>query len=231
MRIIKAADMDARASVQSLLPGGQRRVTPMVLPDPALEALQGLREQVQVLSDELTAKEKELADLRRAVIEASEQGWAQGRAEGLQEAETREGERLRAVEKGLAEASSRLAESLAALEPLALLVARESLDKILGDPGAYPELIIRAVRRQLAGLKEQSVLAVEVSGADFRDSAAISRLATDIERPSTIVEIKEDLASGDCRLRLKLGTVEVGVGRQWDQLGRLLQELAGECSP
>ncbi len=128
---------------------------------------------------------------------------------------------------GLAEACAAATARLEALEPLAALIAREGLEKILGDPGVYPDLVERIVRRQLAGLKKRGVLAVEVSPLDFSDREALSRLGAGLS-PTIAVEVNDELAGGECHLRLKLGDVDVGVQRQWDALRRLLGELALE---
>jgi flagellar assembly protein FliH len=231
MKIIKAQDREGRIGVRGLVLGSHRPTAPVIVPDPAQVAMDALRVRVEALSDQLAAKDRELADLRKAMVQTRQESLGEGRAIGLAEAESREAERLGALEKSLAEGVAQLAGSLEALEPLALLVARESLDKILGDPDAYAELISGLVRRQLAGMKDQSVLAVEVSAEDFPDADALASLVTDLARPAVTVAVGEDLASGCCRLRLKLGGVEVGPHPQWDHLGQLLRRMAEDGAP
>jgi type III secretion protein L len=228
MSIIKAADMQGRIGVHGLILGGQpKRSAPMPVRDPLQDEIEALSEKAEGLSLRLAHTETELASQREAMAQVRAEALAEGRAAGLAEAETREDARLKALELGLAKARAEATARLEALEPLAALLAREGLDKILGDPGAYPDLVERIVRRQIAGLKERSVLAVEVSAQDFPDREALERVGAGLA-PSTVVESNDRLAGGECHLRLKLGGVDVGVRRQWDALGRLLGELALE---
>ena len=160
------------------------------------------------------------ADSAKAVRRAGEEG----RKLGLEEAESRSAEMLESLEAGISGAADALASGLSDLERLAVLVARESLSRIIGDPALHGELIERIIRAQMEKIEGQAVIAVEVSSANFESGADVAPL---LGRSGIAIRISEDLESGDCRIRLRLGTLEVGLGRQWDSVREALDEILG----
>lgn len=231
MRIIKATETEARVGICGLRLGAPRRVAALSVPTPADTELASLRQDLSFLSRQLEAKDAEIAELRQAVAQSRADGEVAGRVEGLGLAEAREAEKLEALRNGIDHALDQLLPQIRDLNALAPLIAREGLGRILGDAALYPDLIAHIVRRQLTAIGDQVLLAVEVSAGDFSTPEALTALATSVGRPEVAVTINDSLSSGDCRLRLKLGAIDVGVRQQWDALSSVLSDLADENGP
>jgi len=194
-----------------------------VAADPEFLALQG---ECEALKSRLDAQAAELAELRDAAQSAFAAGEAKGREAGLREAADGEAERLARLEAGIADARDDLRQSLDGLERLAPALAAEALSGILGATDDRVSLVAAIVRRQLALIESRAVVHVEVSAADFVDDEALAALEGVLGAQGPSVHASVALKSGDCRIKLKLGTLEVGVDQQWGQLRALLQEMA-----
>jgi len=226
MTLIKSADLDSHIGLHSLALSPPRRLQPVVAPHPAETEAAELREALSGLTGELAAREMELAACRLEAIEARQEGFTAGHEAGLAEAERREGERCRLIGQALEDARALFVQSLSSLEPLSVLLAKEALDKILGDPAHHGDLAARIIRRQFALLDERSILAVEVSPEDFGDPDDFATLKERVDRPNLATVLDDGLASGECRIRLTLGVLDVGLRSQWAQLSQVLSALA-----
>lgn len=180
--------------------------------------------------DELAAAvergQSEIERLRQDIGRAYREGEAEGRRAGSRDADQRIEERILALEAGIAAAQARFNADLAGLERLAALVASAALSRVLGDPGAQADLVRRIVTRQVEGLRALGRLQIEVSAQDFSESAQISDLSLKLRRDGLEIRACKDLPSGGCRIRLALGTLDVGVDQQWSRLKETLEELA-----
>ncbi len=189
--------------------------------DPALEAA---HQRVAALTTSLAERDDEIVKLRLQVKQARLEGEAAGCVVGRRLADDGVAARQVALEAGVAEANATFQNELVNLERLALLIARDSLDRILGQNAERSVLVADIIRHQLAALRGEAALLVTVSGEDF---AAVSAIEGGFAGSQT-VELKVDpaLASGDCSIRLRLGTVLVGLDQQWGRLRTALTELA-----
>lgn len=192
---------------------------PVEAPSPEVMAL---RQELEAARRLVEKSQQEIDRLKEDVRRAYRDGEASGHAAGLKEAGDREDERLKRLRVGLEQALGLLGKELASLERLAPLLAREALGKILADPTEPADLVAGIIRRQLKQLAERCVLGVEVSSQDFSAEAASAVLAS-IGRADLQLSVTDALKSGQCRVKLRLGEVEVGVGQQWSVLGELLQ--------
>ena len=196
-------------------------------PEPVVDPeLVTLRLNVSALSLQVEQGDARLEQLERELKSVRLEALEQGRAEGQELADARMAERLAQLKAGVRQANALLAEEFARLESLALALAHEGLAKILGDPAAHKALLAATIRRQLGGLEAQAAFTVEVSPADFPDPASLSCLAAALARPDVELKAVEALGYGECRIRLRLGTLEVGVPHQWGRLQAALQALA-----
>lgn len=158
------------------------------------------------------------AELITAVAAAEARGLEIGRAEAVSRAD----DAVRQLEQGLAAGLAQLVADEAALETLAVQVARAALAKVLDNPADPALLVEGAIRRQLASLASEMLVRVEVAEADFPDPARLAQLGQVVGRGRVQVLANRTLVSGDCRLKLKLGEVEIGLPQQWRSLAKVL---------
>jgi flagellar biosynthesis/type III secretory pathway protein FliH len=194
-------------------------------PPPDTELLELRREREAALrrAADLEADVERLeAERAHAYDEGREAGWSDGLAAGQERAEAS----LVRLEAGVAAALASYDAEISSLQRLAPLLAREGLEKIVGDISLHSVLLQQAVRRQLDSLDGRQVIRVEVSREDFGDPERLAVFAQALCRPDLSVAVGEDLKSGDCRIKLTLGALEVGLHQQWSQLGAVLTELS-----
>ena len=185
-----------------------------------------LRRELGELAQRLGERDAELERLRESVQNAYREGETEGRKQGRQESDQRRADYLAALERGLDAACNRFSEDLRDLERLAVLVARESLAKILGDDESRKELLAEAIGSQLRRIEAGSVVAVQVSRADFPEPEELTRLADSLGGDRLALVATDELRAGECRIKLKLGALDVGLPQQWERLDRALQTLA-----
>jgi len=191
--------------------------------DPQVLALQA---DLQQLKSQLAQGETEMADLRNQLGTAFEQGEAKGREAGLREAEASEARRLARLEAGIDHALAAFEEVLGGLERLAPALAHDALAGMIGSADERLQLIEAVVRHQLTVIEAGSALHIEVSAADFVDDDALEAFEKGLGPQAPVVRASVALKSGECRVKLKLGAIEVGPDQQWDRLGPLLQDMA-----
>ena len=188
-----------------------------------LAQLAGLAAERDGLAARLTAMEVETAE---AVVAAR----AEGRAAGLAEAVERADQAVERLEQGLAAAVAQLGADEASLQRLSIAIARTALERILHQPTEAAALVEAAIRRQLDALESELVVRVEVSAADFTDPERLARLAQAVGRGRIQVLASRALASGECRVRLKLGEIDIGLPQQWRRLSAVLDRHAGSLA-
>jgi flagellar biosynthesis/type III secretory pathway protein FliH len=178
------------------------------------------------LKQRIADLEADLADEAAEVPKAFEKGRTEGFEAGKAAGEADQVAVLSRVETGVDKAVRASADALASLERLAPLIAREGLRRVLGDALNQEDLVLESVRQQLAGLSQSAVVLVEVSRRDFAPEDVQRRLADPLTLPATRFDVREELGSGECRIRLMLGALEVGPAQQWRLLEDLLTDLA-----
>lgn len=208
-------------SIPAPKPLAPKRTEPRI--DPELVAL---RREAEVLRQDLAQRDEAIGGHDDAIDRAFRDGEAAGRMKGLTEADDGRAERIARLESTIERALQTFSEEVAALERLAGVLAVTGLEKVLGDPGDYAELLQRIVRMQIEKINGQAVLRIEVSPEDFPEPEALSRLGAASGRPEIAVVAVEALKAGDCRIKLLLGAIEVGVGQQWGQLRAILEASA-----
>ncbi len=157
--------------------------------------------------------------------EAFERGRLQGRQEAVENAQAA----LEKLSAALERAQATFAEGFDRFEGLALQIAQTALARILGDSSQFPEMVFEAVRHQLAGIDRTPVAGVRISPRDFPDGEAVAACASRFDRLE--VTIDPDLAAGECVIDLRMGEIDVSIGKQWSRLSALLEQLATEGVP
>jgi flagellar biosynthesis/type III secretory pathway protein FliH len=217
---------DARAADVRALSLASASLGPSTPPEPVVDPeLAALRLEASSLAQQLKQRDAEIEQFKRDVDAAFLDGEAQGRKAGLAEADDRVAESLAKLEGGVFQATAIFAEKMSCLEQLAVLLAHESLGRILEDPAVYDDLLSSTIRTHLDRLEQQAVICVEVSRADFPEAARLARLTSAVARPDLDIHACDELAAGGCRIKLRLGTLEIGIAQQWSRLGEALRSL------
>lgn len=190
---------------------------------PALEAA---NLQLEELRRRLDDRDIQVDRLKADVVTARREGEAAGRVGGRKEADDRANARLAALEAGIAAAMISLTSELAEMERLAVLLARDCLDKLLGAENGRASLVVDLIRHQVTMIEDRSVLDVSVSGHDFTADTVAAAGAADGAERSYDVSIDHALPPGGCRMRLRLGTLTVGIDQQWGVLHAALTAMA-----
>jgi flagellar biosynthesis/type III secretory pathway protein FliH len=191
------------------------------------EEAQRLRDEKAALEAAIEAAGAEAARLAReaeAAVAAAEEA---GRAVGLAEGAEAKAEALARLEAAADRAMDQFRTDLRGMETLAVALSKAALAKVFGDDRDMAYRVARLVRRQIETLDRDAVLRVEVAAGDFTDPAALEGLVADAGLDGIEVKAIEDLQPGDCRIRLRLGALEVGLGQQWGRLSSLLDEALG----
>lgn len=131
-------------------------------------------EQAERLKHRIAELEQAAADQVRQCETLEQAAYQRGMDEGMQLGAAtvkRDHEaQLATLREGVQAALEAFAEQLRAIEPLALEMTLIALEKILGDPAAYAELIGQTTRHHLAQVTANSTVGVRVSAADFPDA-------------------------------------------------------------
>lgn len=197
---------------------GRRRETDEPAEDPRLGRL---RREVEALSTSLAHS---AVELKRATAEAKEAG----KREMLESIQRNEASQRQTIDKAIAKALQAWESRLAELDGLAALVSKTALSKLFDDDASRSELIQECIARQMRHLRRETVVAVRVSPEDFTDGAALQALAAREAAGPVKVIADPELESGDCRLDLQLGHVDIGPRTQWAELVALLDKFLAE---
>ena len=223
MAVIKASDVLVSADVRPLS-SPQPKTAPEIS---AFEAeRQSLLGEIAALVDQIQQQDQSIADLRvRHDVEVLEAELAARRA-GFQEGSEATSELLATLADAIAAGTERLDAQMPALERLAVLIAQTALEKMLGDLPDKSELVTGLIARQVRELEASAVLRIDVASHDFPDPEALERLGEASGQPAIEVQARDDLASGDCYLQLRLGGLEIGLDQQWSKLKTALTQMA-----
>ncbi len=211
--------------MSGLIKGGAHNVRsfldPAVLPaapgrDPRIEALE------LEIAELRSALSEQRAESEQAVKAARAEGERQGRAAAGDAAE----KQLALIGKGVDLAVAGWESRLAELDGLAASLARAALAKLFDDSDGHAGFVAGLIARQMRLLRRDSLVAIRVSARDFTDEAALAALGEAAGSGSVRLVADGDLASGECRIDLQLGHIDVGAGTQWAQVAAFLGQLA-----
>jgi flagellar biosynthesis/type III secretory pathway protein FliH len=226
--LIKAANGAVDFNIHSFVsakpaPKGKAIGTPTV--HPLVAENEKLRSQIKSLEEQAATHESALAA-------AYDEGVSEGRIEREAEFEDDRAEALERLETGFSEANVVLAETLSRLDGIAALVACNVLEKMFGDLSTRQATVIDLVRHQFTKINHDMVVAVDVSRADFPNTAEAAGVAETLNIVPDRLRVIDALESGDCRIKLTLGELDIGLDRQWtslrDALSALCEEEAGD---
>ncbi len=181
--------------------------------------------EVERLRTELAARDTAIADHADALAAARSEGEAAGREAAELDFAADHAEALERLEQGIGDALADLAKQLPMAQSLALLALREALARLFGDPGEREALLAGLLSHQLDRIGRELAVAVEVSRLDFPDTRDLDRLAERTGLGAERLKALIDLPQGACRMRLRLGTIDLGIDRQWNAVRALLDEF------
>lgn len=184
------------------------------------------RDELQRLHALLAERDAALEDLRAEVGKARAEGEAAGRIAAELEVEESRERSLELLRDGIEQAGAAVADCQGQMEVLALMIARTALDKLFGDHAGRRTAVTELVVHQLRSIERQTLLQVEVSRLDFPNTGELAELAGQIGVAPVDVCANADLAAGACRMKLRVGTLEVGLDEQWSAIRGLLDDLA-----
>lgn len=184
-------------------------------------ALQDMRQEIARLN-------AALSELRAQALEAEKRAREEGRLKGLEQAEERAERSFQAICQALDTARTVWNDRLAGLDALAAMLAQSALAKLFGDCPDLADLVARTVRTRVQSLARESLVAIRISETDFADEAAGHALRTIGAVGATDIILDPELESGQCRLDLRLGSIDLDIGSQWRELNRFLDELAAD---
>ncbi len=135
---------------------------------------------------------------------------------------------LELLAAGINMAHASLGELMERAELLGMLVTRTVISKLFGQDGSREAIVIDLAKHQLAQINRQSLVAIEVSRHDFPDTREVEQLATQLGMNQIAVSVSDELASGDCRMRCQLGTIDIGLDQQWGTIREMLDSWVQE---
>ena len=171
------------------------------------------------------------AQLRQAAEEADlreEAAYERGTRDGREAAGAEQTEKAEQLAIAIGKAEQLLANRLEECELLSLQVARAALARILGDESRQSALIEETLRHHMGLVKRELVVGIRVSPLDF-DPGDLDRIRESYR--SVSIDCDDDLESGECRIDLRLGQLDLGLAGQGRRLAELIERLEEEERP
>lgn len=221
--IIKANNLADISAVRPV--AGNFSAVPIVPLCKRDEERERLDKRIAVLEENARQKDAVIAALRDDVARAFEDGRMKGYKAGIDEAGDMQAARLSLLEENAGHAQAKLSDAIASLSRLSALLARDCVDAILGNGEDRVEIINRIIKTQIAKIEETTLLTVELSRQDFPDDESLMALAARMDVPAVVFSARPGMASGDCLMTLRLGSMEVGINQQWNCLRGVLNEI------
>lgn len=157
---------------------------------------------------------------------AHQRGIDEGVKTGMARAVRDHAGQLDALQAGVSDALKDFRQQLQTVETLALDVTQAALEKIFGDAALCTELVVQTARHHISHVAADSAIGVQVSAADFPESAQLQEAFATLTRHTTLtVAANPQLPSGACLIDLKLGRLDVGLPQQMTHLAATLNAL------
>ncbi len=215
----------APATIQRLRPVDPVRGEASPSYDPVDPRIAILQAEIDQLPAQRAIKQQQAEAAAAASVKAIQDARTEGRDEGKQSAERQDVERLDALRSAIDDAVATFDEQLAGAERLAALMARECLDRILGSAEKQSDLLRQIIAHQRNQIEADSLISIDLSPCDFPDLSDLTELEPIGGAPLSLTQ-NSSLKSGEIVIRLKLGSLVVGLDQQWGSMRKTLTELA-----
>jgi flagellar biosynthesis/type III secretory pathway protein FliH len=189
--------------------------------------IEELRTAIGLLQDELADRDALITDLRAEITAAHARGVTEGKETGRTEANDLQSARLALLEKSIDSAAGERTQALDRLQRYSALIARDCLEKILGNAEDRQELVGELVTAQVRRLEKAMLSTIRVSPDDFPD-ASLAELHSRPGISGASIVADANVPAGGCVMTLQLGTIDVGLGQQWTVLRSALERLAAQ---
>lgn len=200
--------VSARHNASSAISTPQEAPLPEVVSDPVAEKLALCEAAIFQHTDELV---KAYLDGEEAGKIAAEELFDQSRKEALV-----------LLEETFLAARKDLKLALTGFEAFSLLVALEALTVLTDNPETHREILAATIKKQLSALDARSIISVTVSRSDFPDSRELAELETTLGAPTNSLRLCEEMDSGNSRIALLIGAVEIDLKRSWREIAEML---------
>ena len=180
---------------------------------------------IKALQDELAARDRAIADHELALTAAYTDGEAAGRIAAEDEFNEDRSDALEALKDSLSTSQVDFGKALKGFETLALLVAVEAVEKLLGDGAHYREALAKLIAHQVGKIDSASIVSIDVSRDDFPDTREVAAIEKTIGGERDKLSVVDSLEAGACRIKLNVGAIEIGFGQQWGALKDLLETI------
>jgi flagellar biosynthesis/type III secretory pathway protein FliH len=193
------------------------------LPSPGELRIAELQAEIQELQQALRdAETARVADVEAARIK--------GRDEATGEIQRDEEKALALLQSGLRDVIGRLNQHFADADKLGLTFALAALEKIVTEPTLYRKLVTETIGAQVIGLRQDTIVSISVSAHDFNDQSSLNDLAAALGADANIAA-SASLPAGECRIKLRLGAIDISLSDYWARLQAQCKRLLGEGPP
>lgn len=221
--LIKSNDLGHGFVIQKL--GGESPMRVSTVRASETKAENPLAAENRRLAALVEEREAEIAAHEGALAKAYSKGEEAGRLAMESEIEDDRAAALELLANGVEAAKMALDQALGNYESIALVVAQTALDKIFGDTESRKAMAAELIRHQFRQIGHDSFVSLVVSRADFPNTYEVAELATSLSVAPDRVRVSDDLAAGSCHMRMQLGTLEIGLDRQWGSVRALLADM------
>lgn len=222
--LIKSSDMAHGFVIQRL--GSE--IPMLVTPQKALQA--DLENPLEVENKRLITLLEEhnavIVTHKSALTKAFSEGEEAGRTAMEAEIEDDRAAALALLGEGIDAAKNELGHALENAESIALMVAQMALDKMFGTAEERKAAITDLIRHQFRQIGNDSFVSLEVSRTDFPNTREVAELSAALSIAPDTVRVSDELNAGDCRMRMQLGSLAIGLNRQWGAIRTLLEDMA-----
>ncbi len=222
-----AAAVAMRADGQELGMGLEFAVQNVEPHDLAIRAVEAENERL-VLALEQARDELEKLQGEQAL--AIDRAFESGREAGRAEIEKDESQALQLLESGCRSALDQWKDRLGSLDLLALALTKATVHKILGNGSDGAGMVGAILAEQLHAIEDQTSITVMVSAEDFTDESSVNELGQRLDDPRLAIVRDGRLESGDCRIRLRLGEVDIGLPTQLAAFDRAIGQMAEQAA-
>lgn len=189
-----------------------------------------LAAEARALRARLEEQRAQIAGHAAALEDARAEGEAAGRLAMERDFRESRDKALELLAAGITVAHDKLDDLVQRAELLGVLVARAAIAKLFGQDDAREAAVVDLAKHRLAQIERHMLVAIEVARADFPDTREVQELAARLGVDRVLLSVSDALAPGDCRMRCRLGTLDIGLNQQWGAIRELLDQWTSEPS-
>ena len=125
---------------------------------------------------------------------------------------------LATLKEALGALQTDLSKQQSTLNKLSLAVARQALSNVFGPTSSYDEQIRETISKLLSNCRDNLVVSVSLSKADFPDRDALMTSQGNVDTGKFDLQIRADLPAGHAKIKLRLGDIDISLPDYWLEL-------------